>query len=61
MVLTTIYIQFSDDGRHIRKWDRKPFEGAALFHRDDDGIVEIQRLSLSHPASKQGLGESKGD
>jgi hypothetical protein len=23
-----IYLQFSDCGQHIRKWSRKPFEGA---------------------------------
>lgn len=27
----TIYIQFSDTGRHIRKWSLKPFEGAIKY------------------------------
>lgn len=25
----TIYVQWSDDGQHIRKWSREPFEGSA--------------------------------
>ena len=29
----TIYVQWSDDGQHIRKWSRGPFEGAELFSR----------------------------
>lgn len=26
-----IYIVFSDDGQHIRKWSREPFEGGQAF------------------------------
>ncbi len=26
-----IWVRFSDDGRHIRKWDFKPFEGGVRY------------------------------
>lgn len=26
-----IYVQFSDDGRHIRKWQFEPFEGGRCY------------------------------
>lgn len=26
-----LHIQFSDDGRHIRKWAREPFDGGAPY------------------------------
>ena len=29
-----LYIQFSDDGRDIHKWSRRPFDGALKFERD---------------------------
>lgn len=29
-----LYIQFSDDGRDIHKWSRRPFEGGLRFERD---------------------------
>lgn len=28
---TAIYVQWSDDGQHIRKWSHEPFEGSAAF------------------------------
>ena len=29
----TLYLTFSDDGEHIRKWSREPFEGAGEYVR----------------------------
>lgn len=26
-----LYVQFSDDGRHIRRWSAEPFEGAVIY------------------------------
>lgn len=32
MTLTTsLYVQFSDDLQHIRKWSREPFDGAIHY------------------------------
>ena len=33
----TIYVQWSDDGQHIRKYSRNPFEGAETFSRHQSG------------------------
>jgi len=33
--MTTIYIQFSDCGQHIRKWSRDPFDGGLCFARGE--------------------------
>ena len=32
-----IYVQFSDDGQHIRKWDFEPFEGGLGMAFPDEG------------------------
>lgn len=29
----SIYVQFSEDGAHIRKWSTEPFEGGVQFVR----------------------------
>lgn len=34
-----IYVQWSDDGQHIRKWSRGPFEGAVMFHQSETGAA----------------------
>lgn len=28
---TAIYVQWSDDGQHIRKWSHEPFDGGIAF------------------------------
>jgi hypothetical protein len=28
-----LHVQFSDDGAHIRKWAREPFDGSSAFPR----------------------------
>lgn len=33
----TIYVQWSDDGQHIRKYSRNPFDGAETFIRHQSG------------------------
>jgi len=35
----TIYVQWSDDGQHIRKYSRDPFDGAETFHQSDTGAA----------------------
>lgn len=35
-----IYIRWSDDGQHIRKWAREPFEGATAFANAGNGARE---------------------
>lgn len=32
-----VYIRWSDDGQHIRKWAREPFEGATVFANAGNG------------------------
>lgn len=32
-----IYVQWSDDGQHIRKWAREPFDGATVFANAGNG------------------------
>lgn len=34
-----IYVQWSDDGQHIRKWSRGPLEGAVMFHQSETGAA----------------------
>lgn len=31
MAPTAIYVQWSDDGQHIRKWSHEPFDGSTTF------------------------------
>lgn len=31
VVLKRLFIQFSDDGQHIRKWSTEAFEGGQLY------------------------------
>lgn len=33
---TAIYVQWSDDGQHIRKWSHDPFDGSAAFVDADE-------------------------
>lgn len=35
----TIYIRFSEDGRHMRKWSFEPFDGAITFTRADAALA----------------------
>ena len=36
MAPTAIYVQWSDDGQHIRKWSHEPFDGSAAFVDADE-------------------------
>lgn len=35
-----IYVQFSDDGEHIRRWSREPFDGGEAFAPDRERICK---------------------
>lgn len=44
---TAIYVQWSDDGQHIRKWSHEPFDRGTAFVDADELIalrVEVSRL-----------------
>lgn len=44
---TTIYVQWSDDGQHIRKWSHEPFDGGTAFVPADtntDLRAEVEAL-----------------
>lgn len=44
---TTIYVQWSDDGQHIRKWSHEPFDGGTAFVPADTITAlraEVERL-----------------
>ncbi len=43
----TIYIQFSDTGRHIRKWSLKPFDGAVKYDAVNQEAPEFVTLMES--------------
>lgn len=40
---TAIHVQWSDDGRHIRKWDFKPFEGSTAFVAPSTNLEEAEK------------------
>ncbi len=47
---SAIYVRFSDDGRHIRKWSFEPFEGGTYFEgarwAAQDNLYEAQIIRL---------------
>jgi hypothetical protein len=35
-----IYVQFSNDGAHIRKWSRQPIAGALLYRHSANSVAD---------------------
>ena len=44
-----IYIQFSDDGQHIRKWTRRPFDGAIAFQPVPSDMSDYETFEVDMP------------
>lgn len=51
--MTRIYVRWSDDGQHIRKWSREPFEdGEAVDAEEHSDLLTIAYLAGAHDARR---------
>ncbi|MFC0683024.1 hypothetical protein [Novosphingobium clariflavum] len=56
--MTGLYIQFSDCGKHIRKWSRQRFDeaNAYAYRTQPDGILPADEVEVAARAAARALG-----
>lgn len=53
----TLHIQFTPDGRHIRRWSREPFDGGEAYVAASD-LAETARNLRRYPFESATMAEA---